>query len=568
MSFIQRFSNIRRGGIVFTGNTLGLSKRDNLNQSGLLGSIGAFTSLNQALQVATFPVGTTLNYVQNGSRANLNLPANSTVLYAELIWGGLYMSSVNNISNLIDNPISFTTPNGVFSILGDNATKQDFVIPLDNNLVIGVYVRTANVTNLLTTNFNGSYSVSGVPALIEALESRTQSTNHAGWTLAVVYENSNLPLRDLTLWTGGTVVSPLVGTTDVSLTGFITPEVLPITGKIFVSSGEGDAVLSGDQMLFGANIGSLSNLSGPNNPQTNFFASQINDENGLLDTTGTFGNRNANAQTGTNTSACRQGWDITAVDISNKLQVNQNTASIRFTSTGDLYIPNALAIQVDSKGANIVATKSADRDFARIGEEIEYTINLTNTGSITANNVVINDVLPNGMTLVNNSIFVDGVQQPDTLPINIGSVVVNQEVVVQFKVVANSIPNINPVLNTARVDYEFNPFSGTTVSSSTNTNTETVFIISPSLSILKLVDKVFAVQGDELTYTSTITNTGTTPIINVIFTDTTPAGTEFIVDSVTIDGVAYAGYDPNVGFNVGNLSPAQDVEIKFKVRVL
>lgn len=88
------------------------------------------------------------------------------------------------------------------------------------------------------------------------------------------------------------------------------------------------------------------------------------------------------------------------------------------------------------------------------------------------------------------------------------------------------------------------------------------------MSILKLVDKVFAVQGDELTYTSTITNTGTTPIINVIFTDTTPAGTEFIVDSVTIDGVAYAGYDPNVGFNVGNLSPAQDVEIKFKVRVL
>ena len=38
MPFIQRFSDIKEGGIVFTGNTLGLSKRDNQNLSGVLGS--------------------------------------------------------------------------------------------------------------------------------------------------------------------------------------------------------------------------------------------------------------------------------------------------------------------------------------------------------------------------------------------------------------------------------------------------------------------------------------------------------------------------------------------------
>ena len=116
MAFIQRYSQLKKGGITFTGNTLGLSKISNQNNPGLLGSIGAFTSLDNSLKVNNFPNGTTLNYLQNGSSANLVLPTNSTILYAELVWGGLYISSVNNISNLINNNITFTTPLGSFSI--------------------------------------------------------------------------------------------------------------------------------------------------------------------------------------------------------------------------------------------------------------------------------------------------------------------------------------------------------------------------------------------------------------------------------------------------------------------
>lgn len=564
MPFIQRFSDVKEGGIVFTGNTLGLSKRTNQNLSGTLGSIGAFTSLNNMLQVATFPLGTTSNYTQNGSSAILNLPINSTVLYAELIWGGLYMSSTNNISNLIDNNITFRTPNGIYSVASDIATRQNFTIPLDSTTV-GVYVRTANVTNLLATNVNGSYAVEGVPALIEALDDRTQDTNHAGWTLAVVYENVTLPLRNLTLWAGGSVVSPLVGTTDISLSGFLTPEILPITGKLFVSSGEGDAVISGDQMLFGENIASLTPLSGPNNPINNFFASQINDENGIRDKTGLFGTRNADALAGTNTTACRQGWDITAIDLSNKLNVSQTSASIRFTSSGDLYVPNALAIMIDSKGANILATKSANKTYANVGEEIEYTFNLTNDGTIAASNVSIQDVLPIGMDLVQDSIFIDGVQAPNNFPILIGNINASQNVVVTFKAVANSLPAVNPVLNIARVNYSFNPFEGYTVNTSVNTNIVSVYIILEDLSIVKSVDKAATLKGDELTYTSTITNTGTLPIINIFFTDNVPAETQFVEGSVTINGISEPTFDPNAGFNIGNLVPSQSVEVSFKV---
>ena len=437
MAFIQRYSSIKKGGISFIGNTLGLSKLSNANQPGLLGSIGAFTSLDNSLKVNNFPNGTTLDYTKNGSNAILSLPANSKVLYAEVVWGGLYRSSNNDISNLLNNNVTFTTPLGANSISSDVATRQDFVIPVEGN-TLGFYVRSADVTTLVQNAMNGTYSLQAVPALIEAIDSRTNDTNHAGWTLTVVYENDSLPFRSLNLWVGGEVVSPLVGIANITLTGFKTPAEQNPSGKLFVSSQEGDAVLTGEQMLFGRDQFTLTNLSGPNNPLTNFFCSQINDENGLLDTSGTFGTRNANAGSGTNTSACRQGYDITAVDLTGKLVSEQTTALVRLTTNGDLYLPNALALQIDN-GVNpdLSITKSVDKAVATQGEILTYTSVVTNTGSIPLENTMFTDAIPAGTTFVANSVFIDGVNflgyNPQT-GFTLGTLIPNQSVEVKFQV--------------------------------------------------------------------------------------------------------------------------------------
>ncbi len=440
MAFIKRFSDIRRGEIVFTGNTLGLSKLSNANRAGTQGSIGAFITLDLAQRVNDFPFGTTLNYTENSSSAELSLPAGSTVLYAELIWGGLFRSTVNNISGVINNAVTFTTPSGSQSISPDPTTAQTFNINV-NNITLGFYTRSANVTNIIASSGNGTYTTGGVPALIEALGNRTDDTNHAGWTLAVVYANPALQFRSLNLWVGGEVVSPTTGVTTISLSGFQTPNEPTPNAKLFVSAQEGDAVLTGDQMLFGEDGVLFTNLSGPNNPQNNFFCSQINNTNGVLDTSGTFGTRNANPATGTNTSACRQGYDITAVDLTGKVNPLQTTAFIRFTSNGDLYVPNCLAIQIEN-GAN------------------------------------------------------------------------------------------------------------------------------PDLSVIKAVDKEVAIKGDILTYTSTVTNTGSLPLTDTIFTDNIPTGTSFVDGSVYINGVNYPAYNPETGFNLGTLVPTQSAIITFQVQVL
>lgn len=114
------------GAITFTGNTLGLSRSDTAGVPGTLDSIGGFTTTNTALTYGTYPAGTTSLYQSNSSAAILVLPAGTTVLYAELIWGGSYINGTVNLSSAINNPVSFTTPAGTFSVTPDPATYNQF----------------------------------------------------------------------------------------------------------------------------------------------------------------------------------------------------------------------------------------------------------------------------------------------------------------------------------------------------------------------------------------------------------------------------------------------------------
>src|SRR5262249_30498088 len=127
--YVTRFTTITNGAITFTGNTLGLSKANNLNQAGTLDSIGAFTSINTALQVPTFPPGTTLTFSQDSASAILNLPSGSPVLYAELTWGGTYITSGQDVTGSLNNAVTLTTPAGTVSVSPDPSFQRNLGTP-------------------------------------------------------------------------------------------------------------------------------------------------------------------------------------------------------------------------------------------------------------------------------------------------------------------------------------------------------------------------------------------------------------------------------------------------------
>lgn len=114
------------GAITFTGNTLGLSRSETAGVPGTQDSIGGFITTNTSLQYGTYPLGTTSLYQSNSSAAILTLPAGSTVLYAELIWGGSYINGTVNLSAAINNPVTFITPAGTSSVTPDPLTYNQF----------------------------------------------------------------------------------------------------------------------------------------------------------------------------------------------------------------------------------------------------------------------------------------------------------------------------------------------------------------------------------------------------------------------------------------------------------
>jgi MYXO-CTERM domain-containing protein/uncharacterized repeat protein (TIGR01451 family) len=408
-----RFSMTAKGGIVSTGNTLGLSKQPAANGPGTGDSIGTFLSPDNLL-FDDFPAnlgnpwgaGTTSDWTLDGSSAVLDLPeasgAGIEILYAELVWGGSYLYGTENVSADLDVPVVLTANGISVDAIPDPQTSVTLAELATQGFAINYYMRSADVTEFVAEQLSATYTVTGVPA---TQDYQIEQLNAAGWTLVVVYRIATAPTRNLTVFVGGQFVEE-DDVEDYPVSGFCTPPEGQVEGGVVISALEGDANRTGDTFQIAANAnGPFASLSGPNNPVDNFFASQINGVDGNLDTLGSAGDANHDAFTGINVSGGRQGWDVTKLPLSsanNQLGAGQTSAVLRAITTGDSFMPVLAAFEIDVSSPDFESNSAIEAMPASIsiGEQSTLTLEIANGGDVTASDLVLTSPLGSGLELI------------------------------------------------------------------------------------------------------------------------------------------------------------------------
>ena len=236
-----------------------------------------------------------------------------------------------------------------------------------------------------------------------------------------------------------------------------------------------------------------------------------------------------------------------------------------------------IAAELDS---NIVMTeiltysvpkvKSANKTFIQEGETAQYTVVITNNSLTRLFNLIFKDTMSAGAIYVSGSVTVNGVSQPTYDPaagfplpdLNIG-----EAVTVGYTMQANNPVTQTPVTNFGTLDYSVDDNTRQEVRFSENTNTVSIDIISNRITVVKSVDKAYAIKGDNLHYITVITNTGSLLKSDLVFTDPIPAGTTFVAGSVVINGTAYPAYNPQTGFDLPDLPVGEAVTVEFDVTV-
>ena len=166
--------------------------------------------------------------------------------------------------------------------------------------------------------------------------------------------------------------------------------------------------------------------------------------------------------------------------------------------------------------SDLEVKKTVDNHSPQFGDEITWTITVTNRCPTTAENVVITDIIPEGLTLVESSVgFVNNEYHAGNLPFGETLIItiktrVNQRVAV----ISNTV---NATTDTPEKDY------------SNNNDTSTIDVgHKADLEVIKTVSNPAPKYGEEITWTITVVNHGPNNAVEVIVTDLLPEGLVFI----------------------------------------
>jgi uncharacterized repeat protein (TIGR01451 family)/fimbrial isopeptide formation D2 family protein len=213
-----------------------------------------------------------------------------------------------------------------------------------------------------------------------------------------------------------------------------------------------------------------------------------------------------------------------------------NTVTI---TASDVWDPNdrnnTAKTPTDPQEADLVVSKTVDDSTPNVGDNVTFTVTLNNLGPSASQNVVVNDLLPAGLTYVSH-VASSGTYVPGTGVWTLATVPASTTDTLTV-VATVATPASGPAL----------PLTNTATATSTtpdpnpdnNTDDKTVTPLQADLAVIKVVDNPNPNVGDTITFTVEVDNFGPDAATQVVVNDILPAGLTFVSASPSTG--AYAG---------------------------